>query len=42
MCAAFKQKSIQGLDYFSTEGAQAFETLQNVVDTLKEGGENSI
>ena len=42
VCAASKQKSIQGLDYFSTEGAQAFETLQNVVNTLEEAGANTI
>jgi hypothetical protein len=38
VCSASKQKSIQGLDYFSTERAQAFETLQNAVNTLEEGG----
>jgi hypothetical protein len=38
VCSASKQKSIQGLDSFSTEEAQAFETLQNDVNTLEEGG----
>ena len=41
VCSASKQKSIQGLDYFSTEGAQAFETLQIVVNTLEKGGADS-
>ena len=38
VCSASKQKSIQGLDCFSTEGAQVFATLQNVANTLEEGG----
>ena len=37
ICSASKQKSMQGLDYFSTEEAQAFETLQIVVNTLEKG-----
>ena len=41
VCSASKQKSMQGLDYFSTEGAQAFETLQIVVNTLEKGGADS-
>ena len=32
---------MQGLDYFSTEGAQAFETLLIVVNTLEKGGADS-
>ena len=32
---------MQGLDYFSTEGAQTFETLQIVVNTLEKGGADS-
>lgn len=30
VCAASKQKTLQGLDYFLTEGAQAFESLEHV------------
>ena len=41
VCSASEQKSIQGLDYFSTEGAQAFETHQIVVNTLEKGGADS-
>ncbi|CAH3126470.1 unnamed protein product [Porites lobata] len=41
VCSASKQKSMQGLDYFSTEGAQAFETLQIDVNTLEKGGADS-
>ena len=40
VCAASKQKSLQGLDYFSTEGAQAFETLESVASTLQASGAN--
>ena len=36
------QKSLQGLNYFLTEGAQAFETLESVVKTLVEGGATPI
>ena len=32
---------MQGLDYFSTEGAQAFENLQIVVNSLEKGGADS-
>ena len=32
---------MQGLDYFSTEGEQAFETLQTVVNTLEKGSADS-
>ena len=42
VCAASMQKSLQGLDYFLTEGAQAFETLESVVNTLVEGGATPI
>jgi len=38
VCAASTQKSLQGLDYFSTEGAQGFEVLENVIDKLEESG----
>lgn len=41
ICSASKQKSMQGLDYFSTEGAQAFENLQIVVNSLEKGGADS-
>lgn len=42
VCAASKQKSLQGLDYFLTEGAQAFESLESVINTFEEGGATSI
>ena len=42
VCAASKQKSLQGLDYFLTEGAQAFESLEHVIIVLEESGASSI
>ena len=39
ICSA--SKSMQGLDYFSTEGAQAFKTLLIVINTLEKGGADS-
>ena len=33
-------RSLQGLDYFSMEGAQAFETLESVASTLQASGAN--
>ena len=42
VCAASKQKSLQGLDYFLTEGAQAFEPLERAIIVLVEGGATSI
>ena len=41
VCSASRQKSMQGLDYFSTEGAQAFEILLIVVNTLEKGDADS-
>lgn len=41
VCAASKQKSLQGLDYFLTEGAQAFESVERVLIELEEGGATS-
>ena len=41
VCAAFKQKSLQGLDCFSAEGPEAFDTLQNIISTLEESGASS-
>ena len=38
VCAASKQKSLQGLDYFLTEGAQAFESLERAIIVLEESG----
>ena len=38
VCAASKQKSLEGLDYFLTEGAQAFESVERVIMVLEEGG----
>ncbi|PFX23631.1 hypothetical protein AWC38_SpisGene11813 [Stylophora pistillata] len=40
--AASRQKSLQGLDYFLTEGAQAFESVEHVIMVLEEGGATSI
>ncbi|XP_078696170.1 uncharacterized protein LOC144924634 [Branchiostoma floridae x Branchiostoma belcheri] len=37
-CAASARKSLQGLDYFTSEGGKAFEELENVVDTLIDRG----
>ena len=42
MCTASRQKSLQGLDYFLTEGAQAFESVERVIMMLEEGGATSI
>ena len=42
VCAASKEKSLQGLDYFLTEGAQAFKSLERVAVVLEEGGATSI
>lgn len=42
MCAASRQKSRQGLDFFLTEGAQAFESVERVIMVLEEGGATSI
>ena len=38
VCSASKQKSLQGLDNTSTAGAEAFETLQTLVDNLARNG----
>ena len=38
VCAASTRKSLQGLDYVSCSGAQAFEDLVNVVHQLGENG----
>lgn len=42
VCAASRQRSLQGLDYFLTEGAQAFESVERVIIMLEEGGATSI
>ena len=42
VCAASRQKSLQGLDYLLTEGAQAFESVERVIMVLEEGGTTSI
>ena len=36
-CPASVQKSLQGLDYISSEGSQAFDNLCNVVEKLGDG-----
>ena len=38
VCSASTRKSLQGLDYVSCSGAQAFEDLVNVVHQLRENG----
>ena len=38
VCSALTRKSLQGLDYVSCSGAQAFEDLVNVVPQLGENG----
>lgn len=40
VCPASHQKSLQGLDYFSTEGGNAFDTLKDIVTTLTNKGLN--
>ena len=42
VCASSRQKSLQGLDYFLTEGVQAFESVERVIMVLEEGGATSI
>lgn len=38
VCEASQQKSLQGLDYVSTEGSEAFDTLEEAVETLEQNG----
>lgn len=38
VCSASKQKSLQGLDNTSTTGAEAFETLETLVENLARNG----
>ena len=38
VCAASQQKSLQGLDYIATDGSDAFDTLEEVVNTLVSSG----
>ncbi|KAI8515676.1 hypothetical protein Bbelb_064890 [Branchiostoma belcheri] len=38
VCAARQQKSLQGLDYISTEGADAFDALCSIVESLVQNG----
>ena len=38
VCSASKQKSLQGLDNTSTAGAEAFQTLESLVDTIVKNG----
>ena len=35
VCSASMQKSLHGLDYITTDGVQAFETLEDIISTLK-------
>ena len=39
VCAASTRKSLQGLDYVSSMGAEAFEDLSEVVEKLADAGE---
>jgi hypothetical protein len=38
VCPATVRKSLQGLDYFSADGAKAFDDLINVVSNLENFG----
>lgn len=38
VCQASQQKSLQGLDYVSTEGSEAFDVLEEAVETLEQNG----
>jgi hypothetical protein len=42
VCAASTRKSLQGLDYFSAEGAKAFDDLVEVADKLGDNYENGL
>ena len=42
VCTASRQKSLQGFDYFLTEGARAFESVKRVIVVLEEEGAISI
>ena len=42
VCTVSRQKSLQGLDYFLTEEAQAFESVERVIMMLEERGGTSI
>ena len=37
-CSASKQVSLQGLDYITTEGAEAFDQLKSIVNVLQDNG----
>ena len=39
VCSASTRKSLQGLDYVSSAGAQAFEDLADVVEKLGDAGQ---
>ena len=38
VCQASQQKSLQGLKYVSTEGSEAFDVLEEAVETLEQNG----
>lgn len=38
VCSASQQRSLQGLDYVSTEGSQAFDTLNDITGNLYNAG----
>ena len=38
VCQASQQKSLQGLNYVSTEGSEAFDVLEEAVETLEQNG----
>ena len=39
VCSASRQKSMKGLDYIATDGAEAFENLTDVADRLVQAGD---
>ena len=39
VCSASVRKSLQGLDYFSSSGAQAFDDLRKVAEILGDAGQ---
>ena len=38
VCSASQQKSLQGLDYYLTEGGRAFDTLSDMLTSLRDNG----
>ena len=42
ICAASQKKSLAGLDNIATEGSQAFDTVEDVVNRLRKVGKLSL